>query len=287
MIKIHVTFMTLNILRLNLILCGIIIMLLIGVALSRSYAQETIAQASSNTPLVFSIPSTSTPQPEITEETITIATASGPDDEFAGPMLQAIQSANVRADGDINAQRLGEIVNGDLYPVTGRAFRWLRIEFDASPTGVGWVYDELVEIIGDESAIPDLTAILLPTANAAIAGATQTLDALTQIPGGIETATASARFLDAPQGLPGVGGGQGENTEPVLGGIAPAGPLPTFTYPPNIVAMAPTESAPEAGITSIGEAESLEPTGQLAPIVPISVLIGLGMAGLIISATRR
>jgi hypothetical protein len=287
MIKIRVTVMTLNNLRLHFVAFGIIILLLIVVALSKSAAQEALAQAPSNTPLVFSIPSTSTPQPEITEETITIATASGPGDEFAGPMLQAIQSANVRADGDINAQRLGEIVNGDLYPVTGRAFRWLRIEFDASPTGIGWVYDELVEVIGDESAIPDLTAILLPTANAAVVGATQTIDALTQIPGGIETATASARFLDAPQGLSEAIGGQGEDMESVSGGAAPAGPLPTFTYPPNIVAMAPTEGAPGAGITSIGETEPLEPTGQLAPVVPISVLIGLGLAGLIIGATRR
>jgi hypothetical protein len=191
---------------------------------------------------------------------------------------------NVRADADVESELLGTIRAGEFYPVLGRYFRWIQFQFDSAPTGRGWVFDELVNIVGDPSTIPDLSQGPLPTSDPIIEAATQTQAAITSTPGGILTLTAESRILPVP--------GQVENGD--VPGEAPSGTfrddapniLPTFTYPPDVVVVAPTE------VETLQTATSPEPTpltvpDQLPPIVPILLLGGAGLFGLVVSALRR
>src|SRR5690606_12684875 len=126
--------------------------------------------------------------------------------------------------------------------------------------------------------------------------ATSTALAITATPGGLLTATAQARA-----GVPAGAGNDGSTVSGEIGIQTPdsanpaatesAGPvqvLPTFTYPPGIVALAPTDEciAPPT--------PELEPTGRLAdadspipPLTPIVALAGLGLIGFLISVFCR
>lgn len=199
------------------------------------------------------------------------------------PQLQALPDTseiNVRAEADINSDIVGTIRPGEQFIVTGRLFRWLRIRFEPSPTGSAFVYDELVEIIGDPAAIPDLTESLQPTTDSSAADATGTASVLILTPGFDLTQTADVREIEAPSGeievLP-----QTTDTEDVI-------LLPTFTYPPNIPTGVPAVPT-SAQITTTPDPTriNLDVSNGLAPIVPIVILLSLGLIGLLISLVLR
>ena len=208
---------------------------------------------------------------------------------------------NVRAEADINAERIGSIRAGDTYVVLGRRFRWYQFQFDTSPSGRGWVFDELVDIIGDESAIPNLDEEILPTVDPAISAATETQEAVTLTPGGLLTATANARLLPAPgtvdsAPLPGIAGDitgalpEGEPGANPAQSTAEVLVLPTYTYPPDVIAQAPTEGAPDPEATATENPNDLLDIplpDDIPPITPIVVLGGLGLLGLLLSSLRR
>ena len=58
-------------------------------------------------------------------------------------------------------------------------------------------------------------------------------------------------------------------------------PLPTFTYPPDTVAQVPTQSA----VAIRGNADVS--TGSIPPLLPIILLGGMGIIGLLLNALRR
>jgi hypothetical protein len=187
---------------------------------------------------------------------------------------------NVRAEADIGADKIGTIRAGDQYPILGKYFRWYQFQFDLAPAGRGWVFDELVNIIGDPATIPDLSVEALPTDDPVIVGATQTQLALTQTPGGILTATENSRQLALP-GTPAAPSG----AEAALSSDN-AAPLPTFTFPPDLIAATPVDLSLitptlSPGFTSISVSEGVP------PIVPIVVLGGFGLLGLFVSSLRR
>ncbi len=193
-------------------------------------------------------------------------------------MLEAKADAgevNVRAEPDIEADLLGTIRAGEFYPVLGRYFRWIQFQFDTSPSGRGWVFDELVTITGDISSIPDLSEAPLPTEDTAAVAATETQVALTQTPGGILTLTAESRVLPVPGQVT-----QASNVEEPETSV-----LPTFTYPPDIAAAAPTE------ITTTPTTSPEEPPftvpNNVPPVVPIVLLGAGGLLGLVVSSLRR
>lgn len=191
-------------------------------------------------------------------------------------MVEARDFANVRAEPDPNAAQLGQIRNGDLYPATGRYFEWIQIQFDDNRRA--WVYGQIVDVTGDVNSLPEIGVAAEPTVPVEGAGETQTMAAITQTPGGVLTATAVARQNLLPGDLP-ANAGSVES----LGSV-----LPTFTYPPNLVAVAPTPG----GNTGIVPTESAPPlidteSGDLPPIVPILVLGGVGLLGLAVSSLRR
>lgn len=190
-----------------------------------------------------------------------------------GPALaEALEGAtNVRAAPDIEAERLGVIYPGEQYPVLGRAFGtlWLKIQFPDSPNGTAWVFDQVVTLSGDLDNIPDINFAGQPTVDANSALMTQTIEAIAETPGALETATAEA-FLAGmviSEGMP--------TPSPTLG------PLPTFTYAPG-ASERPTPGVLPAVSASNGQQESGFP-----PVIPIIVLGVLGGFGLLIGMFRR
>jgi|GEM_PF-346178 len=199
-------------------------------------------------------------------------------------MLEAKSpGVNVRAAADIESERLGAIEPGERYPIMGRYFRWLQLQYESSPTGSAWVYDELVNIIGDESAINDLSEEALPTEDTSLSGATATQGVLTQTPGGVLTATALSRILAVDVGSDADGDGTLSPSDllvaPEAGATANPVLLPTYTYPPNLPANLPTRSTVTTTLPT-------SPT-DLPPIAPILLLGGLGLIGLAIGSVRR
>lgn len=182
--------------------------------------------------------------------------------------IEAREFANVRAQPDPDAAQLGQIRSGDRYVAVGRYFQWIQFQYPPSPSGMGWVFGDLVNVIGDAALIPELTDPGANAPNEAEIRAAGTAAAVTQTPGGVLTATASTRFE-------------------ALGQLTLQGPLilPTFTYPPG-VALQPASSAPAAEATP-APAAALQDTGSVPPIVPILAVGGLGVLGLLIASMRR
>lgn len=241
-----------------------------GVASAQAGPTPIVVQLATPTPLpVLGAP---TPTPVVPDPTAT---------EIAPTQIEALSSVNVRAEASTEAARLGLIVPGERYAATGRYFRWIQFRYPNSPTGYGWVYDELVQIIGDPSLIPDLT-ITQPTADPIVVAATQTAAAIAAQPGGDLTATAGARVLTGPVGVD-----ANATSTDVLFNPQGAERLPTFTPVPNIeediaAAAVRATATPEPTILPI----ALE-QGGVPPLVPIVALIGFGMLGFIVSFIRR
>lgn len=191
-------------------------------------------------------------------------------------LLEAKEFANVRAEPSTESAQLGTIRVGEQYNVIGRYVSWIQFEFPSSPTGRGWVYGELVNLSGNVENIPEVDPYSQASAlDSAASNATGTQNVITQTPGGVLTATAVSRQLAAPDAASPTNAGTREI-------------LPTFTYPPGMVAVAPT---PGVAITTDAAGEqTVAPVSNgtsLPPIVPILLLGGVGLFGLAISALRR
>ncbi|MCB9451812.1 MAG: SH3 domain-containing protein [Anaerolineaceae bacterium] len=260
--------------------------LILGVIASLVWVGQGV-QAQSNvspTPVQVQIPNAAPGGVEQSEATMTPTRTPTP----VGPvLLEAITEANVRAEADLESEKLGTIRAGDTYPILGRYFRWLQFQYDKSPNGTAWVFDELVTIVGDETTIPDLNVNALPTVDVAAVNATGTWEAITLTPGGLLTATAQARVLPAPGSNLSSPGQGGDN------GVALPQVLPTFTWPPDLAAVGqtvtPVSGSGESLVTVTPSAGNISnPLGDgMPPIAPILLLGGLGVLGLLIASIRR
>ena len=69
---------------------------------------------------------------------------------------EALGQANLRAQDFIESPKVGEIHEGQRYPVIGRSrrFPWLLLGDVESGAPIGWVYQELVRIFGDIQTLP-------------------------------------------------------------------------------------------------------------------------------------
>lgn len=188
-----------------------------------------------------------------------------------GPALaEALEGpTNVRSGPDISYERLGQIVPGDTYPILGQAAGtlWYKIQFPDSPNGTAWVFEQVVSITGNVEAIPAIEISTEPTVDVGRAQATQTIEALAQTPGALETATVAAQIA----GFVATGGPDVPTPTPQ--------PQPTFTYPPGPVAQATTFIP--------GQSSSVATGSGLPPIIPIVGLGLLGSLGLLIGILRR
>jgi hypothetical protein len=246
------------------------------------YAEARQQAIPTATPAQIQLPS---PLPLMTQDLSTATATRTP--TVPGPaLLEALNEANVRAQPDPESERLGSIRPGDTYPVLGKYFRWYQFQYDQSPSGTGWVFDELVQIIGDETVIRDLAEEALPTTDNTAVALTGTMESITQTPGGLLTATAIAQFIPLPI--------EGSTNVPVgtpLDGGGELAFLPTFTYPPDVPAVPPedsyrAETVFNATPTFAPGSNGFVVTEGFPPIVPILILGGLGILGLLVT-TRR
>lgn len=199
-------------------------------------------------------------------------------------LLEALTEANVRSQPDPESDRLGTIRAGDTYTVIGRYYKWFEFQYDQSPSGTGWVFDELVNVTGNTDSIPDLT-LGTPTPDVNAQQASGTLVVLTQTPGGLLTATAGVGILPLP-----IESSAGGNTSQIA--IGSPSPLPTFTIPPNLgaapIVSSPVDGSPipNATASNLQNIDVANPS-RIPPILPILVLGGAGILGLIISSLRK
>ncbi|HLY27022.1 MAG TPA: SH3 domain-containing protein [Aggregatilineales bacterium] len=231
--------------------------------------QPVEAQNPTATPVQIIIPTlTATPEPQVTTTPSRTPTQALP----GLARVEAISKetgANLRAAPSTDAEKLGTIYPGQFYGVIGRYEKWLEIQYDKSPTGLAWVYQDIVNVTGlDPNAIPTVAPNIVPSPNVSTSVAQQTAAVITLTPGGPEAATAAqASATGVFTRLP----GSNVTDEPTL-----SGPLPTFTFPAGYVeATLPVRTSLSTSQTGI------------PPIVPIIALGGVGLFGLFISALRR
>lgn len=225
-----------------------------------------------NVPGATNVPVTRTPTPE------------------SAASLEAITEANVRSQPDPESDRLGTIRAGDTYTVIGRYYRWYQFQYNQSPSGTGWVFDELVKITGNVDRIPDLS-LGTPTPDVNALQANSTLVVLTQTPGGVLTATAGVGALPLPVESSGSNTSTTNNSSPNILAIGSQTPLPTYTVPPNLGAINPPPAASgtpvqDATASTIQTSDFVIPS-RIPPILPILILGGAGILGLIVSSLRK
>ena len=187
---------------------------------------------------------------------------------------------NVRAEASIEADRLGTIQAGEYYPVLGRSFRWLQIQFPSAPQGRAWVFEELVTLFGDEGSIPNLQLVTPVVLSQAQADATLTQAAFIKTPGAVLTLTARSRILPVPgqeTALPGAEALFGETSSL----------LPTYTYPPDL--LAPTLDVEGTAVLNTQAATGAPPASstRIPTAVPIALLAAGGLLGLLLNSLRR
>lgn len=242
------------------------------------------AWAQESTPIPVQL-ATSTPLPLLGGGNQQAATPTPtPTETPIGPtQLEATSgSVNVRADSDPEAEIYGIIIPGERYAITGRYFRWLQFRFPNSPTGLGWVFDELVTIHGDPLLIPDLS-VAPPTPDPLISGPTLTVEAILNVPGGELTATAGARIIEGPVAV------IGSSSQPLESQLNPEGAerLPTFTPAPNVDLLVASSNVQPTNTSEPMLIDLTTRGGSFPPILPIVALIGLGVLGLAFSFWRR
>lgn len=238
------------------------------VALMLLMGSAVTAQVPTPTPAVINLSAIAPAPPEV-ESALDTPTRTPTPPTLA--ILEAREIANVRAEPSTEAAQLGTIRAGEFYNVIGRYVRWLQFEYPASPNGRGWVYDELVTITGDDSTIPEIDLAAQPTSDPLLDAFTQTQAIVTLTPGGVLTSTVIAR-----SGIIATAANE----------TATRQFLPTFTYPPEMVAIAPTAGQIETAEPQ-GVVEILSENADVPPLVPILVLGGVGLVGLALSALRR
>ena len=187
------------------------------------------------------------------------------------PWAEAVSEAtNVRAEPDINGDRVAQIYPGTRYPILAKRFQWYQIEFPNTPNGIAWVHESVITVNGDETLIPELEEV--PTSDPVYLAAQQTAEVLEQTPGALATQTAMSNIT--PTGVFTADPGEAAPT------LEPGAPLPTYTNPPY------TPTPLVVPRTSTATTTTDDDSG-LPPLVPIMALGALGLMGLLVAALRR
>jgi hypothetical protein len=262
------------------------VLLLTAIALLHNVNSETLAQGGpTSTPAPVDLSGLAQPTQQF-GPTITPTRTPTPQ----GPVqLEALDNANVRAAPDTTAEILGQIRPGEFYNVIRRYYSWIEFQYDQAPTRRGWVFGELVRFIGDESAIPVVDSLDATVEGMPDIDATSTALAITGTPGGLLTATAQARGDGAPvQGF-GVSTPDPNNQQAGVPSEMNSPVLPTFTYPPGIIPLRPTEDpfALQATPTLQPAPRIVDAVPAIPPVTPIVALVGLGLIGFLVSAIKR
>lgn len=178
-------------------------------------------------------------------------------------------SINVRTEPGPEADRLGSISFGTLYPVYRQFYSWYEIEFELSPNRRGWIYGEFVDIVGDPNEIEFIEAFNWATPQGPLSSAPIEESELSEE---AVSPTPVARQIDAPSTI------ESSNEDETL---SVENPLPTYTYPPDTRAQVPTPSV------IMGGADTDVSTSTISPILPIILLGGAGIIGLLLDSLQR
>jgi uncharacterized protein YraI len=73
-----------------------------------------------------------------------------------GVTAEAVGQANLRASTDVSAPLLGQITSGTRYPILGRSqfYPWYLLGDPNTQAPMGWVYADLVTVVGNVNALP-------------------------------------------------------------------------------------------------------------------------------------
>ena len=196
-------------------------------------------------------------------------------------LIELIADVNARSSPELTDENvLGLVRAGERFNVLGRYFNWIQFQYDLSPDKRAWIYQDLVQIIGDATQIKEIDPFVEPTLDPLIAGATQTRDAILQDPNGLLTVTALERVIQLPnEPLSSRGGVIAVDVD---GGTV----LPTYTYPAGISRELLTPIG-QAGLNLPNSTnQSNNEDSAIPPIVPILVLLGFGVLGLVVTGLR-
>src|SRR5262249_20159162 len=132
-----------------------LVWILVRAPSARTHAEPPQQEVISATPAVITLPQV-TLNPIQQDFTVTPTPTITPPPAV---MLEWIDSANVRSKPDPtdDTNRLGTIHSGDYYPVIGRYYQWLEIQYNPAPDGRAWVFSDLVTVTGDLNIVPDLS----------------------------------------------------------------------------------------------------------------------------------
>src|SRR5262245_34183692 len=98
----------------------------------------------SRTPVPALIRTVPTLPTELALATATPTLTSTPAAAIQREVRSDVGEVNVRQEPDPESARLGTIKAGEKYAVRARYFRWIQFEFSQSPSGTGWVFEDLV-----------------------------------------------------------------------------------------------------------------------------------------------
>lgn len=245
------------------------------------HAQDKIAQVRiSPTPGQAVIPTLTTLPTELALATASPTPTITPEAGIQIEVRSDVGDANVYQEPEPESPYLGTIKAGERFTVLGRYFRWIGFAYADAPSGRGWIFEDLVTIVGDAAAIPNVDPYSEPSAtpDAAQAAFIETLAAVTLTPGADLTLLALQRIVTIP-----AVGGTGTPTEE-------AGTLPTFTPPAEMIPLNSGTSSGAVSASDVGvleEALSQVTSGNVPPIVPMVLLAVGGLLGLLVSSLRR
>jgi len=82
-----------------------------------------------------------------------------------GTRVEAYQDVNVRAGPGTEYDQVGIMIRGQSGVILGRTPNsfWLKIEYLGGPDNTGWVYKDLVRVVGDVIAAPTIIPPPTPT----------------------------------------------------------------------------------------------------------------------------
>lgn len=98
----------------------------------------------------------STSAADVTATPVTLTPTPSPTPTIQGPTATTIGETNIRFGPDVSYPVIAKVEAGRTFQIVERhaIFPWLRVRLDESPTGSGWVFNDIVTISGDIYSLP-------------------------------------------------------------------------------------------------------------------------------------
>ncbi len=136
----------------------------------------------------------------------------------SGPQVEAFDDVNVRSGPGTEYDLIGIMVKGQTGAILARSpdSKWLLVVYIGAPNNQGWVYKDLIRVVGDVPSFPTVTVPPTPTLPATpTPGVAATEGSATPQPGQYPTFTAAPPVV-RPTLLPVQGVNAGGGVPPAL-----------------------------------------------------------------------